>query len=383
MRSCPKLHADSHVGFAWLRTIGALLIVLDHCWALLVSGRSTIFPPSWQIAPGYVALMGLFAMSGYQIQHSWARDPSWWRFGARRLLRILPPLVLVAAVTTFVVGPLVTEWPQGAYWSHPQTWRYFVGTSLVMLLQHRLPGVFDSNPFPYSANGSLWTLPMELLGYGLVLLLGVFLALGASRLVLLLLLAAIVYADTTLQADFLSQGKAASVLSIPLGSAASFLVPFVLGMVLHAFRDRIPLRPSIAAGLFVLWLALSQTSWDRYTLPVMAAYGSVTLAAHWPLRWGGAGDFVFGNYGISIWGFLVQQLIVLAGVREPWLLVVFSLPAAYLAGQLSWRFVEKPTLRLRKHLRPKRAVAPVPEPATLTPVAEPLSVPLSSGRDVA
>ncbi|WP_245783035.1 acyltransferase family protein [Amycolatopsis sacchari] len=367
------------MGFAWLRTMGALLIVLDHCWALLVSHRSTILPPSWHVAPGYVGLMALFAMSGYQIQHSWSRDPSWWRFTARRLLRILPPLVLVVSVTVFVVGPLVTTWPQADYWTHVQTWRYLVGTSLVMLLQHRLPGVFDGNPYPYSANGSLWTLPMELLGYGLVLLFGVLIARGASRLVLFLLLGALVYADTALGATFESQGNV-SVLSLPLGSTVSFLVPFVLGMVLHAHRDRIPFLPSVALGLFVVWLPLSQTPWNRYLLPVVAAYGAITMARHWPRRLGDAGAFVLGSYGISIWGFLVQQLIIMAGVRDPWVLAALSLPAAYLAGQLSWRFVEEPTLRLRRHLKPARAVRAQP---VLSSVAEPLAVPIAPGRDAA
>ena len=378
-RSCEKVHANPHLGFAWLRTIGASLIVLDHCWALLLHGRSTIFPPSWQIAPGYVGLMALFAMSGYQIQHSWSRDPSWWRFCARRLLRILPPLALVVAVTALVVGPLVTTWPVGAYFTHPQTWRYLLGTSLVMLLQHRLPGVFDNNPFPYSANGSLWTLPMELIAYGVVLMTGIFLAWGASRLTLLVLLAGLVYADTMLQASFLSQGEV-SILDIPLGSTVSFLVPFAIGMVLRAFADRIPFRPSIAFALFVIWLALSQTPANRYTLPLVAAYGAVTLARHWPKRLEGAGDLVFGSYGISIWGFLLQQLIVMAGVRDPWVLAALSLPAAYLAGQLSWRFVEQPTGRLRRYLR--RAPA-VPARVPVIAPAEPAAAPISSGREPA
>ncbi|HVW41584.1 MAG TPA: acyltransferase [Amycolatopsis sp.] len=380
-RSCGKSHANPHLGFAWLRTIGALLIVLDHCWALLVHNRSTIFPPSWQIAPGYVGLFALFAMSGYQIQHSWSRDPSWWRFCARRLLRILPPLVLVVAVTTFVVGPLVTTWPVADYFTHPQTWRYLLGTSLVMLLQHRLPGVFDNNPYPYSANGSLWTMPMEILGYGVVLLLGVLIAFGATRLILLVLLAGLVYADVVLQASFLSQGEV-SILNIPLGSTVSFLVPFAIGMVLHAFQDRIPFRPSIAVALFVIWLALSQTPANRFTLPLMAAYGAVTMARHWPKRLERAGDWVYGSYGISIWGFLVQQLIIMAGVRDPWVLAVLSLPAAYLAGQLSWRFVEEPTSRLRRLLKtapPAVRAAPAPVIAQ----AEPAAAPILSGQETA
>lgn len=355
MPSTAKTHANPHLGFGWLRTIGALLIVVDHCWALLTP-QSSIFPRSWHVAPGYLALMALFAMSGYQVQHSWTRDPSWWRFAAKRLLRILPPLAFVSAMTALVIGPLVTTWPVGAYFAHLQTWRYLVGNSLVLLLQHRLPGVFDNNPFPYSANGSLWTLPMELIGYGVVLLMGLLVAWGASRLVLLLPLAGLVWMDTYYGATFGSDGRSGSVLDIPIGSTASYLVPFVLGMVLHAYRERIPFRPWVAGALFVVWLPLFETPVSRYLLPVAVAYGSVTLARNWPKRLEGAGAWVFGSYGISIWGFVLQQLIVMAGVREPLWLLVFSVPAAYAAGQLSWRFLEEPSLRLRRFLSSPRPV---------------------------
>jgi hypothetical protein len=75
-------------------------------------------------------------------------------------LRIVPPLApaLVVSVTVFIVGPLVTTWPAQ---EHPQTWRDLVGTTLVMLLQHRLPGVFDNNlsgpcRWRFSATGWCW-----------------------------------------------------------------------------------------------------------------------------------------------------------------------------------------------------------------------------------
>lgn len=371
MGSRAKVYANPHLGFAWLRTAGVLLIVVDHCWALLTP-QSSIFPNSWHTAPGYVGLMALFAMSGYQVQHSWTRDPMWWRFAAKRLLRIVPPLAFVAAVTSMIIGPLVSTWPVGEYFSSAQTWRYLVGNSLVLLLQHRLPGVFDGNPFPYSANGSLWTLPMELVGYGVVLLIGVFLVQGAHRLLLLLPLAGLVWADTYFGATFGSEGRPGSLLDLPFGSTASYLVPFALGMVLHAYRDRIPFRPWAAAVLFAAWIPLVQTSVARYLLPVAVAYGSITMARHWPARLGKAGAWVFGSYGISLWGFLLQQLIVMAGVRQPWLLLVFSVPVAYAAGQLSWRFLEEPSLRLRRLLGPSkpaavRAVSPVATPLPRRP----------------
>ncbi|HVW41585.1 MAG TPA: acyltransferase [Amycolatopsis sp.] len=363
-----KIHADPNVGFAWLRMIGAITVVVDHCRPLLDPTRLTIFPASWHMSPGFIALMGFFAMSGYQIQDSWTRDPSWWRFAARRLLRVLPPLVVVLSVTVFVIGPLVTTWSGHDYWTSLQTWRYLVGTTVLFLLQHQLPGVFADNPYPWSANGSLWTLPMELLGYGIVLVAGVLIALGVTRLVLFVILGVLVYADTMWQATFEYHGGGGSLIQLPLGSTVMFLVPFALGVILHTYRDRIPFRPVAALVLVALWIATSQTFAGRYLLALAASYGAITLAMHWPKRLERAAPYVYGSYGTYIWAFPIQQLLIMAGVRDLWLLIALAVPAAYLAGQLSWRFVEEPTQRLRRHLRAPRPAVASPSRVPAPPV---------------
>jgi peptidoglycan/LPS O-acetylase OafA/YrhL len=359
-----KIHANPNIGFAWLRMIGAITVIVDHSMPLLHPQRLTIFPASWHMSPGYIALMAFFAMSGYQIQDSWVRDPSWWRFSARRLLRIMPPLLVVLLVTVFVIGPLVTTWSAHDYWTNLQTWRYLVGTTVLFYMQHLLPGVFTENPYPWSVNGAIWTLPMELLGYGLVLVAGLVVLAGAGRWVVVVVLGGMVYADTVLHATFEYHGAGGSLLVVPIGSTVSFLVPFVLGMLLHAYRDKIPLRPWAAMVLFAAYLALSQTPASRYLLAASAAYGAITLAMHWPKKLEAGGPHVYGSYGTYIWGFPIQQLLILAGVRQVWLLILLAVTASYVVGRLSWEYVEKPTQRLRRHLRPP---APVRRPVAAPP----------------
>jgi peptidoglycan/LPS O-acetylase OafA/YrhL len=351
-RGTAKTYADPNVGFAWLRLVGATTVVIDHSSPLVHPDRLTIFPADWHASPGYVALVGFFAMSGFQINDSWERDPSWWRFGARRLLRILPPLVFVLMVTVLVIGPLFTTLPSHDYWTNPQTWRYLVGTSVLFLLQHILPGVFVDNPYPWSVNGALWTLPMEFVGYLIVLVVGVLVAFGVTRLLLFPLLAGLLVLDGMFQATFGYQGNAGSFLQVPLGSLISFLVPFVIGVLVHAYRRRIPLQPLVAFALFGAWLALHWTPLDRYLLALAASYGAITLAHHWPKRLECGARWAYGSYGMYIWAFPVQQMIIYAGVRNQWVLMALAVPAAYVCGLLSWTFIEEPTQRLRRYLRP-------------------------------
>jgi peptidoglycan/LPS O-acetylase OafA/YrhL len=350
-RVAAAMKANPNTGFAWLRMIGALTVVVDHSAPLTDPSRLTVFPTSWNLSPGYIALMGFFAMSGYQISDSWRQDPSWWLFSAKRVLRLWPPLLFVVLVTALVIGPLVSILPLGEYLSAQGTWGYIVNNAGLYTLQHRLPGVFVNNPWPWSANGSIWTLPMELTGYLLVLAFG---ALGLFRRapwLTVALMLALIALDRRFEASIGHPGTGGSFLQVPIGSMVAFLVAFSIGMVLHTYRDRIPLSPFVAWSLVGLQVAVHTTHVGAFTLPFMAGYGALVAAHHWPARLEGYDSWVFGSYGLYIWAFPVQQLLIMAGADKQWSLTITALPLTYLCGWLSWHYIEQPTLSLRRYLR--------------------------------
>ena len=353
-------HARPDAGFRWLRVAGALAVIISHA-PLVDGGRTTIFPLAWNMSVGDIALMAFFAMSGYQVSGSWARDSSWWRFSARRVLRIMPPLLLVLMATAFVIGPLFTNWSGGDYWQSSRTFRYVLFNAGLFGMQHDLPGVFADNPYPWAVNGSIWTLPMEVLGYGVVLIIGLLIAMGVTRLVLFPLLGTLIWLDSIFLATNSINSKAGSIGQVPIGPTVSFLVAFVIGMILYLYRDRIPLSPVAALVLSGAWLAVHWTPADRYVLPFMAGYGVIVWAHHLPKRAEAHKRWAYGSYGMYLWGFPIQQMIVAAGVTNIWVLIFLASPAAYLAGVLSWRYIEEPTQQLRSYIR-KPAPQPVPEP---------------------
>jgi peptidoglycan/LPS O-acetylase OafA/YrhL len=349
--------AHPNTGFAWLRMIGALIVIIDHSAPLTDPSRLAVFPVSWNLSPGYIALLGFFTMSGYQISDSWRQDPSWWRFSAKRVLRLWPPLLLVVLITALVIGPLVSALDPATYFSTRATWGYIVHNAGLYTLQHRLPGVFDNNPWPWSANGAIWTLPMELTGYFVVLGFGAGGLFRRAPWLTIVLMLTLVGLDRRFDASIGNPGHGGSFLQMPIGSMVSFLVAFSIGMVLHAYRDTIPLSPLVAWSLVGLQIAVHNTKAGALTLPFMAGYGALVLAFHWPARLEGYDSWVFGSYGLYIWGFPVQQLLILAGADTQWSLTVTALPLTYLCGWLSWHYIETPTLSLRRYL-PRRDKRP-------------------------
>ncbi|GAA2334131.1 hypothetical protein GCM10009854_07110 [Saccharopolyspora halophila] len=359
----PELFADPAHGFAWIRMIGALVVIYGHSSPL--SGHGDLFPAWWPVQPDEGVLMGFFAMSGFQITESWMRDPHLGRFGVKRVLRLWPPMLTASVGMALIVGPLISELPAGEYFSAHGTWGYVVNNAGLLGLQHELPGVFTDNPWPDAVNGSLWTLPMELLAYaGLFVLLGVGAAKENRRWLAVLALAGLVVWDRYLE-QAPGAESAGSLLSVPIESLVAFLVAFALGVVLNLYR--IPLSPLAAiAGIAVL-VAMPNSIAASFLMAFAVGYAVVVAGHFWPDRLTVPGVWVNGSYGVYVWGFPTQQLLALGGIRNEWLLLACAAPIAYVLGTLSWKYVEDPTMRLR-HLLTPAPVAPA-EPAA--PAAPP------------
>ena len=337
-----------------MRLIAAVWVIFCHSAPL--AGKSIMYP-GWAFVPEHMGLTAFFVLSGYQIAGSWTSDPSIGRFVFKRLLRILPPLIVMSMIAALVIGPLVTTWPLDYYFDASQTWGYVLNNATVLNLQHTLPGVFDHNLYPWSVNGSIWTLPIEMVGYVIVLILGIAGVIKRWRPVTVVLLVAVIVLDRWMAAH--PDADSPSWLQLSLGSTAQFLVPFMIGLTLYAYRDKIPLSPKVALAAFVLQLVVNATPLGESLTTITIAYAALTLAARWPRRLAArTKDWFSCSYGTYLYGFLIQQVLVYLGVYDKWMLALLALPLAYAAGLASWHLVEKPTMRLRS-LLPK----PVPKPA--------------------
>jgi peptidoglycan/LPS O-acetylase OafA/YrhL len=348
---------DRDNDFDAIRLLAALAVLIGHAWPLTgVSERPLVAGLKLFDLGVYV----FFSLSGYLIATSWARSPRVVPFLLRRVFRILPALVVVVLVTTLVLGPLVSTLGAAGYFGDPGSWDYLRNVTLLPV--YTLPGVFLDNPIDGTVNGSLWTLGPEFVCYLGVLGVGL-LALVTRASALRLVIPGLVGVTT------------AAVLLVPgaaprgLRDILTVLVFFAGGALLAELRGRGAPTPTLGVTLIVaaVWLVGGAFLAEReavalawVVLPFLViAVGSRSTPV--VRRAGRFGDL---SYGLYLWGFPVQQTVVLLAPGLP--LAVDILIVAVITGGLalaSWWLVERRAItlgrRLGERFRMKRSAVAV------------------------
>ncbi|MCW8155785.1 acyltransferase [Stutzerimonas stutzeri] len=355
MHPTGSFHAREN-NFDFLRFFAAALVLFAHSYPLV--GRREDEPLT--LLTGYekggsIAVGVFFVMSGYLIASSWLASSSPKSFLIKRALRIFPALIVAVLLSAFVIGPLVTQFDLARYLAADGTWTYL--QNILLVTRYELPGVFTGNIYPDVVNGSLWTLPLEVLMYIGVMILGLT---GFLKRRLIFLPIAVLAVG-----HFWLLGK--------LGIESYFIknifklgLLYYSGSALFLYRDDIPWRGWIAALLFAALVATFRTDIGPLVYFIALPYLVLYLAyAPLPLisRFGKYGDF---SYGLYIYAFPFQQLtIYLFGpqVGVLGLTLIAFVPTLILAA-LSWHLIEAPAMKL------KRLFASPPQPGRATPKVE-------------
>jgi len=330
--------------FNLLRFIAASMVLFFHCFPL-TGHQISEFPVRTTIGFMDLGLLGVtifFAISGFLIAQSVTRCGSMFVFVKARALRILPALALSTLFCVVIVGPLVTTLPQSAYWTDTRTWRHLFHT-IALDPQLTLPGVFEHNPYPPAVNGSLWTIPIEVWCYAALAAVAI---IGLRRhrwkFNIVAIAALIVFANYEIVVRQ----------QIPSGGAWStpYLIgAFFFGAWCFLHREFLPASLVAATGAALVAMALLDSPLSRYALFGTVTYLTLVIAYHprlrvsWFLR---LGDY---SYGIYVFAFPVQQFLVSRfGIVEPLILLMLAFPTTLALAMLSWHFVERPALRLKR-----------------------------------
>ena len=318
--------------FDFVRIVAATLVLYNHQYALSGQMEPSFFGLH---SFGGFAVLIFFAISGYLVTQSWYSDPNILRFALRRLLRIWPALAVVVTLTALVLGPVVSSLPAADYYAHGGTWQYFLNLRFIAV--YILPEAFAKNPYPLGVNGSIWTIPIEVLCYLVLAVCGLA---GLLKKKTIWLAAIVIYL-----AWYLAQSSPDLYHSIH--QKREMGAYFLSGSALYVLREYWQKRPwtwLAALALLAGGLLLAKM---RYTaLLAFMPYAVISLGtASTPFirRFGRYGDF---SYGIYLFAFPVQQTVIMCLYPEYGFWSAMMLSMAITAGLafLSWHLVERRAL---------------------------------------
>ena len=337
--------------FDQIRLAAAAAVILDHAFSLV--GRAEPAILHWTDRAfdlGGLAVAVFFIISGYLVMASWINEPSATAFARKRAGRIWPGLIAVVLFVTFVVGPAVTTLPVADYLRHPQTWQY-LRTMVLAPVQTSLPGVFTTNPLAGIVNVSLWTLPIEVLAYAILVVVASVALKDRRRWPAPALAAALMAWSYVLGPNY-------------VGGFVTLISLFMIGGTFRLYglpRSR-PLAAGAAAAL-ALSLLIDVSVIGMIALPYLVLYAATAYVA----RLRHTSRFGDPSYGMYIYGVPIGQVLILLGVNTVLPMFVLSMVLSLAAGYASWHLIEKPALAWVRRDRPATtpailgvATAPLP-----------------------
>ena len=334
--------------FDIIRLVAALAVIYSHSYTLTagsaldpierVTGKTYSF--------GGLSVAAFFVISGLLITMSFKRASGLHEYFSARALRIFPALIFVVFFTVFVLGPVLTSLPPGAYFKNGLTYKYLFNIT-ALRMQYHLPGVLEHNYFGNIVNGSLWTLPQEVLCYFIVALIGsVINKKFVHAAILFVLITFAIMLDPFI------------FLKVTFYWHASF---FLCGALAYVFRDKIVLNGYIALLCFITasadLLFIHPGNFNLFFFVPFFTYLLLNISFIKTRHFKSVTKYGDFSYGIYVWGFLTQQVLCnyFPNITQP---VNFILAAVIcvLCGVFSWHFIEKKALLLKKYIYKKDTV---------------------------
>lgn len=335
-----------HNGIGFLRFFFASLVVWSHAFNLGGFGIDPLSALTKGVEDGgTIAVDGFFVLSGFLIARSFERTAHLGRYLWHRALRIFPGFWVCLAVVAFGAAPVLYVHERatlaGFFTAPNSPLTYLSSNALLVMNQYNIGGLLASAPVPLLFNHSLWTLQYEFLCYLMVGALGT-LVLATRRPAIFLIPLGVCFALFAAASWY----RGLEQVPTPL-RAFELYTFFAIGMCAYAFRDRVPVRGSLAVLSLVLVAATVATRAYGLVLPFALSYLTLYAAMALPLR-----DFDRRcdlSYGIYIYAFPISQLLTAFGAARVGFMGYFS--AAYLMSlafaAASWFGIEKRFLALK------------------------------------
>lgn len=319
--------------FDLARLFAALMVLVSHHFAL--SGLPEPRVAGFESAGG-LAVVIFFAISGYLISLSATRSDDFISFMTKRAKRILPALIVCAIVVNIFLGRMF----------YPEIGLIEMISNSVKTMSFNGHGIMATSPdFRISrlVNGSLWTLPLEVMCYLVVGLIMVISGRKEAYVITMLLFLTMSYV-------FYFNKTSVNIFSVPVDLIFPRALAFFIGSLMAMYKAswdntkiKLFLIVFLSAYMFgssdnIINLKISGYILFSVLTIVLCTTFNETLIS---------GKFDY-SYGIYIYAFPVQQLIITKADLGFYSGMIVSAFIVIIMSAFSWHLVESKFLRKKK-----------------------------------
>ncbi|EAA6339497.1 acyltransferase [Salmonella enterica subsp. enterica serovar Veneziana] len=325
-----------------LRIVCAAAVIFGHSYYLSDAGGSQ--DPLKELVgftySGSTAVKVFFFISGLLVTNSLVATRSVLHFLVSRTFRIYPALVVVILVSALLIGPTLTIIPFNEY-IHSEITKTYIFSNLMMETQYVLPGVFNNNFYKDAVNGSLWTIPYEVASY--MVLLGVFLISASGSRHIWGVICLIIIASPVMGINkylFINSDNPDIYMLAPC---------FALGVIYALYKDIIHVSYHAPLGFALLFYLVNDETLSHMLFFFMVCTMFLYLSSLSFVRRIKIKNDI--SYGVYLYGFLSQQIInnFLPNIHIH-INQIFSLLLSMAFGYLSFVIIERPFMRLGRHI---------------------------------
>ena len=365
-RNLEALLIGRNNNFGLIRHFAALLVLYGHAFIFWPgSGGTDVIRSFIKIEySGSLAVFAFFFLSGILVSQSWDKQKNAKIFIALRFSRIWPALFVCVIFIVFVGAPFFSNLSYSRFISDKETLAFLVrNITLFTGMRYSLPGVFEHNAVD-AVNGALWTLPVEIACYCMVLCLGL-LRFSRTRFGAMIGVVLIFVAWLALFRVHLPGAMLNGLVYKPRDFTAYPVILFLCGFVAYHLRSLVIIRWDVAVILCVVYLLVRSTVAGHAIFYVAFIYLILAIAASRYLRkFEPAWDISYGTY---VYGFFVEQCFAaLFPTQNVYVGLLMSVVVTVILASLSWQFIEKPAITFARGRLGKKKAAPRPAPAPLT-----------------
>lgn len=328
----------------FIRVIAALLVIVSHSYPLTGQQKeifSSISRGQWTL--GGISVAVFFTISGFLVSRSF-ENSSLKQFITNRFLRIFPGLFIVTLLSVFVLGPMLTSLPIKQYLNNFSTYSY-INNAFLLEVQYSLPGVFEQNLYPNAVNGSIWTIPYEVLCYIGIAIAGYYgLIRKKERLLLLFLIVFVLNSLIPVQFQNIN------VHGFLLGSLVELILFFLMGALLYSYRENIVLNPAWAIGCLIILLFTMKFGHFKGAFLFFGSYLILFIGYFGKGKLSKVSKYGDLSYGVYIYAFPIQQIVQwkLNNQTSAFHNSIISIPIVLVLAFLSWHLIEKQALKFKR-----------------------------------